>query len=144
MGVRISDYGRTAEMMKLQEAKFSTGNKEEKPVEKKPSGELYTDAPAVKLEISRTRKESLKTHIYCRPMRNNLGALYSEMGDAESLIEKEKQAIKAEQEQRTENEAFLEELDEQLKTSIRDFVMQCVRESIDDTTKMLANFALTV
>ena len=144
MSVRIGDYGPAMELMRLHETQSFTADKKAEPAKKKPSAELYTEAPAVKLEISKKGKESLKTHVYCRPMCNNLGPFYSEMGDAESLIEKEKQAIKAEQEERTENEAFLEALDEQMMTAIRDFVMQCVRESIDDTTKMLANFALTL
>ncbi|MCI8274828.1 MAG: hypothetical protein HFI66_04310 [Lachnospiraceae bacterium] len=47
-----------------------------------------------------------------------------------------RQAFKEEQERRRENEAFLEEMSEQAKSEMKDFVMQYVRGSISDISKM--------
>ena len=70
-----------------------------------------------------------------KPLRSSLWTFCQE-ADAETLIKEEQQAFRQEQEQRRENEAFLEELDEKMMTELRDAVMEYVRGSISELSKM--------
>ncbi|MCI9486101.1 MAG: hypothetical protein HFI64_03840 [Lachnospiraceae bacterium] len=136
MKIIAGNYDRTTELMKLSKAHASTANEKLESVEEKPSGEFYSDMPVVKLEISREGKESLKSQVYCKPVHNNLEAFYGEAADWENLLAREKRVFKEEQERLMENEEFLENLEEEAMTALRDLVMQYVRESLSDVSKM--------
>lgn len=132
MSVQIGDYGRAIGTAGQLQAHVSTADKKLKPKAEKASGELYSNMPAVKLEISREGKESAKKQVRCRQMHNHF---YVE-ADPESQIAEVRRAFKEEQEQRMENEAFLEGIEEEAMTALRDAVMQYVRGSISDISKM--------
>ena len=133
MSVRIGDHGRTTETAKLLQAQASTADKVRKPAAEKSSRELCSDIPVVKLELSKEGKESVKKQVRCRQNRYDPGTFYA---DPESQIAEVRRAFKEEQEQRAENEAFLEGMEEDAMTALRDAVMQYVRGSLSDISKM--------
>ena len=132
MSVRIGDYSRAIGTMKQLQAHASTADKKLRPTAEKASGELYSDMSVVKLEIFKEGKESVKRQVRCRQIHNN----FYGVADPESQVAEVRQAFKEEQERRRENEAFLEEMSEQAKSEMKDFVMQYVRGSISDISKM--------